>query len=337
MRARMIYTKAAFILYVSLLLAGAAQCRQKGEKISPEGLLARARSEEILWTKGTPPTLMSATLQLRGGKNGPVGGEYSFYWASPSQWREELKLGTYYRTRVGGEKGYWQASNLEYQPEIVFEFDKLLSVKGALRFAEHENLTKVHVRREGAVLQDCSDVKGKFGRVSTLCFDDSTGELLSVDYRQNLLGISRIEYSFFKTVDGKSIPFVIHGFHGREPTLVMTITKVEPMPEHDAGLFQLPGSSQFWPSCDGVIDPEPVHMVLPDAGGPVEFTKSVTLYLLVGTDGLPSRIAVIDGGDPELDRAAIKAARQWRYKPAMCGNSPVPAEISTILTVSVGR
>lgn len=324
------------MLLVAVLVPRTAQCRREGDKASPEALLARARSEEILWTEGTPPTVMRAVIQVASGKSGWVDGSYGFYWTSPSQWREEIKLGTYYRTRVGGEKGYWQASNRQYQPEVEFELDRLLSVEKALRIVQHGSLSKVRVRRRGAVSQDCSEVKGKFGRVSTLCFDGSTGELLSLDYPEepgNPYEISRIEYSSFKKIEGKSIPFQIQAYHGRNPAFVVTITRVEAMPEHDAGLFQPPAQSEFWASCDDVTDPELTHMVFPDAPRPVEFRKSITLYLVVETDGSPSHIAVIQGQDPGLEAAALAAARQWRYKPAMCGQTPVRQEVSTTLTV----
>lgn len=324
--------KIILILFVSLCAPRAALSADKKDKVKPQDLLARARSEEILRTKGTPPFVMRAELQAANGKGGWVNGEYDLFWASPSQWREEVKLGSYYRTRVGTEQGYWQVSNLEYQPEAAFELDGLLNLNGTLRNGNNERLSKVHVRRTGALSEYCVGLSGKFGRSSTLCFDGSTDDLLSVEYPAHP-EVSRIEYSSFKTVYGKSVPFEIQGFHGRNPSLVMTITKIENMPEHDAGLFEQPAASEFWATCDEVTVADLKHMVFPDSPRPVEFTKSVTLYLVVEPNGLPSHITVIQGSDSGLERAAIAAARQWRYKPAMCGDTPVRAEIETTLTV----
>ena len=281
--------------------------------------------------------IMGAAVQLATGRGEPVRGEYGLYWVSTSQWREEIKLGTYYRIRVGNEQGYWQASNLEYQPEVIFDLDRLLSLKGALTIGQSESLSKVGVRRGSASSEYCSEVKGKFGRIRTLCFRNPTGELSSVDYPATEPGnpseISRVEYSSFKTMEGKSIPLEVEGFHGRKPELVLTITKIEAMPEHDTGLFERPPNSEFWETCDEVTEPKLTHMVFLDSPRPVEFTKSVTLYLVVETDGLPSHITVIQGRDSVLDAAAVSAARKWRYKPAMCGNAPVRKEIETALTV----
>ncbi|HTU33461.1 MAG TPA: energy transducer TonB [Candidatus Acidoferrum sp.] len=309
----------------------------KKPEISPEALIGRARSQEILWQKGTPPTVMRADLQLSDGKGGWVRGEYRFYWMSLSQWREEIRFGDYYRVRTGGEKGYWQTSNLEYQPEVIFDVDKLVSLKKALRIGGQETLSKVQTRRMGGASEHCAEVRGRSRRDSTLCFDGSGGELLTIDYPVTEPGnpseISRVEYSSFKPVETRSIPFEIQGFHGRRPALVITITKIEAMPEHDLGLFQPPPKSEFWASCDEVTDPDLTHVVFPDAPRPVEFAKSVTLYLVVEADGSPSHITVIEGQDPGVEAAAVAAARQWRYKPATCGNSPVRKEVETTLTV----
>lgn len=333
----MFYEKAAVLFLAWFLIPSIGQCRGGKQSVDPKALLAKVFSQEILWQTGMPPGVAHADLQLVDGKGGWVRGEYDFYWASPSQWREELKLGNYYRIRVGGERGYWQTSNLQYEPDVVFALDELLNVKTALKIAEHDSLTKVHVRRKGGVSEYCSEAKGKFRTDSTICFDDPGGELLSVDYPAPEVGnrseISHIEYSSFKTVNGKTIPFEVQGFHGRKPTLDVRITKIEAMPEHDPGLFEQPPNSEFWASCDDMTEAKLIHMVFPDSPRPVEFTKSITLYLVVETDGSPSHIAVTDGQDPGLEAAAIRAARQWRYKPSMCGNTPVRAELSTTLTV----
>lgn len=335
MRVGMSYRKTVLAFFVCFVFsASATLCATKDNRIDPAVLIARARSQEIFWQKGSQPIAMRADLRMPGGK---VLGEYGFYWASPSQWREEVKLGTYYRIRIGSEKGYWQASDLQYQPEVVFELDGLLSLKRLLKVAGNEPLSKIHVRRRSGMSEYCTEVKGKRLSNSTLCFDESTGGLLSVDYPMaepaNPSAISRLEYSAFKTIEGKSIPFEIQGFHGGEPVLGLTITRIGAMPEHDAGLFEHPTQSQFWASCDDLVDAALVHMVFPDPPRPVEFTKSVTLYLVVETDGSPSHITVIQGRDPGVEAAAIVAARQWRYKPATCGETPVRQEIEVALTV----
>lgn len=338
MRGGMSHRNVVVILFVCLLAVPAALSGDKKDKVKPEDLLARARSEEILRTKGTPSFVMRVQLQVANGKGGSVNGEYDLFWATPSQWREEVKFANYYRLRIGTAGGYWQASSLDYQPEVVFELDNLLDMRHVLSTWPNENLGKLRNRKRDGESTDCVEVRSKFGRVRTLCFDPSNDVLLNVEYPKMVPGdtggISEIQYSSFKAVEGKEAPFDIRGLRGHKPELSVIVTKLEPMPEHDSGLFEPSANSKFWPTCDDVTAVQVIRNPGPrfDRMGS---TETVLLYLVVEKDGSTSHIAVIRGDDRELDRAAIEAVRRWRFKPAMCGNTPVRVESE--LAFSVGQ
>ena len=54
----------------------------------------------------------------------------------------------------------------------------------------------------------------------------------------------------------------------------------------------------------------------------------VLLNLRIDEEGNVIRVAVVkSSGDPELDQAALEAARNWKYWPASKGGSPVPISI----------
>jgi hypothetical protein len=108
------------LIFTCLFLANAASRAAKEDAASPEALISRARLQEEIWTSGTPPMLMRAEVQVSDAKGGLMHGDYTFNWVSPSQWREEIRLGSYERLRVRDPKGYWQKSELNYQPEIIF-------------------------------------------------------------------------------------------------------------------------------------------------------------------------------------------------------------------------
>jgi len=118
--------KILVLVFAFALLANPVWSADKEEPASPEALISRARSQEEIWTDGTPPMSMRAELQVFDAKGSPVHGDYSLDWVSPSKWREEMRFGKYERLRVGDGKGYWQTSGLNYQPEIIFQLDTLL-------------------------------------------------------------------------------------------------------------------------------------------------------------------------------------------------------------------
>jgi protein TonB len=50
---------------------------------------------------------------------------------------------------------------------------------------------------------------------------------------------------------------------------------------------------------------------------------SVTLRVVVNENGEPGQITVVQGAHPDLNNAAIAAARQWRFEPATRKGRPV--------------
>src|SRR5439155_22669885 len=49
----------------------------------------------------------------------------------------------------------------------------------------------------------------------------------------------------------------------------------------------------------------------------------VTLEALIGTDGTVRDVRVVTSADPDLDRAAIDAVRQWEFSSTMLNCTPV--------------
>ena len=54
----------------------------------------------------------------------------------------------------------------------------------------------------------------------------------------------------------------------------------------------------------------------------------VIIYAVNETDGRLSNMAIIHRAPPNLEAAALEAVRQWRYKPATCGQAPIRTETS---------
>ena len=84
----------------------------------------------------------------------------------------------------------------------------------------------------------------------------------------------------------------------------------------------------------GVQPAIPVHRVNPDY--PSEWKReglqgTVHLRATIAKDGSVKDITVVDG-DARLAKSAEKALKQWRYKPTMLNNEPVP--VVTTITVN---
>lgn len=70
------------------------------------------------------------------------------------------------------------------------------------------------------------------------------------------------------------------------------------------------------------------QVVYPDAERRARRQGRVVVRVVVGTDGLPTDLAVVESAGPGLDAAAIEAVRAARFTPGLVGGEPVPVVMS---------
>jgi protein TonB len=54
------------------------------------------------------------------------------------------------------------------------------------------------------------------------------------------------------------------------------------------------------------------------------YSGSIVIGLVVDVNGVPQQVHIVQGLGPDFDAAALAAVRQYRFKPAMKGDAPVP-------------
>ena len=59
-----------------------------------------------------------------------------------------------------------------------------------------------------------------------------------------------------------------------------------------------------------------------------KISGSVEMTAVIGTDGKPADIKVVRSRDAGLDKKAIEALTEWRFKPAMTDGKPVPVLVT---------
>jgi periplasmic protein TonB len=62
---------------------------------------------------------------------------------------------------------------------------------------------------------------------------------------------------------------------------------------------------------------------------------AVVLALIVTSDGIPADIRVIQSLAPDLDEAAVRAVREWRFNPGRRGSTPVNVAVTIVLDFSI--
>jgi TonB family protein len=95
----------------------------------------------------------------------------------------------------------------------------------------------------------------------------------------------------------------------------------------DQSWFNRPSGSEAYVSCVNVSSPK--GLKTPDAPYDPELRRqhvegSAWLDVEVGADGKTHHPRVVHSDNPGFASAAYNAIRTWRFKPAMCGDLPVP-------------
>jgi TonB family protein len=88
------------------------------------------------------------------------------------------------------------------------------------------------------------------------------------------------------------------------------------------------------PRREGLSGPVPLHKVDPKyppdmVNGNVE--GEVILYAIIRADGSVDSVQLVRGVEPELDRNAMQALSQWKFRPALRNNRPV--ELETLVRI----
>jgi TonB family protein len=76
--------------------------------------------------------------------------------------------------------------------------------------------------------------------------------------------------------------------------------------------------------------PSVIHRAEPEYTKAALDTKlqgTVILSLVVGVDGVPSQITVVQGLGMGLDKKAVKCLKRWRFKPATNHGEPIPMKV----------
>jgi TonB family protein len=323
-----------FVLTAFTAVTSGVLCLGKDATKSPDSLVAQARQLQDVWSDGTPAVKVRTEIEILDAKGKTVPGLFVVTWISPSRWSEELEFTDYKRLRVHDPKGYSQQSTLSFQPEIIFQLDSILDFKTLLRVGAKQVLGKVKTREKGGLRQNCTEVKWAAGTERILCFDEGSGNLLSVEYprfeNQNPPEISRVEYSAFGKLGDKRIPYEVHAFRDRTVVITAKILGVTPITDNP-GLFVTPANSEFWPQCNDMQIPELVTRVPPKYPTRARSNGEqgrVVFYAVIEADGTLSHLTLIQRATPALESAAADAIRQWHYKPAVCGSVPIRTETS---------
>ena len=225
------------------------------------------------------------------------------------------------------------------QPEVVFELDNLLNIKSTLKVSPNQTLGKINHKNENGVRVSCVEVKGTNWTERKLCFDESKGLLISVEFptpsQMNPPEVSRIEFSEFANWEDKIVPHRIRALNGKKEVAGVTVVGLSKMANVNSAAFDPPKDSELWGACAEDVQPATlinrVQPQYPESARRNRTSGTVKFYAAIEADGTVSHLAIIHPAAPELESAAGQAMSQWRYKPVTCAGTP--GRVETMIEV----
>jgi TonB family protein len=325
---------ATLVIALALILTNA---RGGDSSPSPQDLISKAVGQQDIWAKDMPPMKIRAEVTLQPEHAPATTGAYQLDWISQSRWREELRFANYFRGRIGITGGYLQKSDIDYLPYFALEFDDMIHLADVASLHGKESFGKMHRREKDGIRQICVDVVHESLVKKTLCYDDKTRGLVSIDYHafehRHAPYVSRVEYSDFRPYQGKLLPFETRALHGGQSFVSFKIVEIGNPPGPDSTIYNNKSDWAFWSHCDGMnveLKLKP-HIAYPPEPYLRREAGEVAFYVVVEADGSVSHPKVIRGASEALDQAAAYSIRQWIYTPAVCDGKPVRSELGVLV------
>jgi TonB family protein len=345
-----------FLSAVALSLSTAFASKKEVEAAS---LIERARQLSDIHAEGSSPFRLKLNFKVTRKEDGAVlEGTYTKAWASKTQWRRETIIGDSHRVEVVAEQQRWLVESSQTLPEPALNLPALVALG---RFQpevwkperiEKRKLNGGAVRcieaapeiRAGLHIAAAQQIEIP-SEAPTLCFDASSG-VLAADiepqpdtYEQYtsskpppVLCCNVVHHTlscFFSDYQRFGERLVARSHHCIEdghPLLDGVVTELVIESNPAPSVFVLAGAVKERTGCPDAIrpprvvyQPEPVN---PSSSG------VVAIKLNVGVDGAARDLAIVSSPNRSLEKSALEAVREWRFRPASCDGEPVSMKIA---------
>lgn len=158
-----------------------------------------------------------------------------------------------------------------------------------------------------------------------LCFETATGMLRVADYGEPL---PRFEFEGSVPIGSKVVPRFCRCFEANDLVAEVEVTDLAAESEGAAG--SPPRNALSWPMCAAPVPPELIGDSRLEPSPQARSRRQKGLVVLaaeVGADGILHDIEPVNPRSAILNAHLVKAVEKWRFRPARCGDDPVPMPI----------
>jgi TonB family protein len=309
------------LLTHSSTLAASDKARREGND-----LVEQAEIRNIF---GLPSFEMKASVRIDN-KGQPLDGSYVLLWNGPEQWREEISLPGYSEVKVGGKGVVSLKRSTDFKPLHLDDLYGALSYgRGRRAPGPEEKVKQVHHRNVNGVKVGCAEIAEQqyHTTLREVCVDLSTGGLVRqppfLDREMMPIGT-------------KLFPRFLSYVENGKPLAEVQVTELKTTEQLPSSTFEPPVGAVSHPGCMTTNTGLLIKRVTPSypaSEKQAHAQGTVTMYGLIGADGVPHGLRIVSGVTPGLNKASLDAVQQWRYKPYTCDGIGA-VEVETLIVVN---
>lgn len=308
------------IAVLLMLCAVAALAEEKSDK-QAEGMALLRRAVELTDISEQRYQL-EYSLSASDPVLGRVEGTKLLIHASAQKIREEIRTGRYKEVSVFTDGQLHRVRNLPFTP-AAFRGDPYRQLTRLRSELNDFEVAKVFDRKFGDNVARCITQKRKRDAgESTWCVAKETGLPVA-----HLTGGGKAEFLNYVPLGTRQIPSEIRSSVMNVKAEVRLLKSGTQVP--DDALFEHPAGATSQPWCEDMSRPMPTSTPDPEYSEEARrrgLSGTVTYAVNIGADGVVKDTFPVRTHEA-LDKSARRALQGWRFKPAMCGATPVPTDI----------
>jgi Gram-negative bacterial TonB protein C-terminal len=332
------------LVKIAILLLTSLNLSMSLRADDPEKLVKKAVERCTLNQPGTKPFHLKAVLapSLERDRGSNRTGEVEIWWASPTQWKRELRSPEFHQVAIRNGAQEWQKNEGDYLPEWLREISVAL-------IEPVPQLDKVLVNVRDA------DVKRMMGSTYFSWITMSSNGTVEKGVGAGIAITDKTGLLFYGGDLGWGGMFKDYeNFHGRQvartvswgsPEVTAKVTLLEDMRDIPPGLYDTAADSGDTPLLRTILLDEPTlrkyllptdPLVWPSLqDGPLE--GAVTTEIVVDRAGKVRQLGTIVSDNPGLSEIAGKAIAAMRFKPYLQDGAPVQVVSRATLSFKIVR
>jgi hypothetical protein len=254
-------------------------------------------------------------------------GYEDIYFASSQKWRREVRMKGYYEeSAIFLNDTMYRARNPNFTPPGA-RTDVAARMRD-LAFETERAVRRVYPREVNGVKTQCvefASLENATQLGTTWCFDETSG-LPMVHFRKRFE--HRTEFRNFKPLGEKFVPGAVEMFRNNKSTRKAETQTIEMSVPTSAAFFTPPAGYEARTWCDDMKMPRLESRRSFNLPTSARLNKGLEL-LYEGTIDEHGNVKTIVAMQPKpvADGPIVDSVLVWRFKPAMCGETPVTTDI----------